>query len=153
ASLRPTEKAFGGLMRHFFRFATRLAIVIFALAAISALPLRAQQGSFTVGSATAAPGQKATGYLDIPAGSDAGTRIPVVVIRGAKPGPVLAIVSGSHGTEYASIIAVEQLITHLDPAQVSGTVILVPLVNSASFLQKVPHVNPVDNKSMNRFYP
>jgi hypothetical protein len=32
-------------------------------------------------------------------------------------------------------------------------VILVPLVNVVSFEQKVPHVNPVDNKSMNRFYP
>jgi predicted deacylase len=28
-----------------------------------------------------------------------------------------------------------------------------PLVNLASFEQKVPHVNPVDGKSMNRFYP
>jgi hypothetical protein len=32
-------------------------------------------------------------------------------------------------------------------------VILVPLVNVASFEQKVPHVNPVDGKNMNRFYP
>jgi hypothetical protein len=32
-------------------------------------------------------------------------------------------------------------------------VILVPLVNVPSFEQKVPHVNPVDRKSMNRFYP
>src|SRR5258706_484404 len=68
-------------------------------------------------------------------------------------GPVLAIVSGAHGTEYASIIAVERLIGALDPAQISGTVILVPLVNRASFDQKVVHVNPVDGKSMNRFYP
>ena len=28
-----------------------------------------------------------------------------------------------------------------------------PLVNRASFDQKVVHVNPVDDKSMNRFYP
>lgn len=28
-----------------------------------------------------------------------------------------------------------------------------PLVNIPSFLQKVPHVNPVDGKSMNRFFP
>jgi predicted deacylase len=77
----------------------------------------------------------------------------VAVVRGAKPGPVLAVVSGAHGTEYASIVAVSRLIQALDPAQVSGTVILVPLVNVASFEQKVPHVNPVDGKSMNRFYP
>jgi predicted deacylase len=113
----------------------------------------AQQHSFSVGTAAAVPGEKATGYLQVPAGSDAGTEIPVVVIQGSKPGPVLALVSGAHGTEYASVIAVEKLIQKIDPAQVAGTVILVPLVNVQSFLQKVPHVNPVDGKSMNRFYP
>jgi predicted deacylase len=62
-------------------------------------------------------------------------------------------VAGAHGTEYASIIALEKLIQELNPADISGTVIIVPLVNIASFEQKVPHVNPVDGKSMNRFYP
>src|SRR6266568_1229625 len=111
------------------------------------------QAPFAVGTASAAPGQKATGYLTVPAGVDAATNIPVVVVNGAKPGKVLALVSGAHGTEYASIIAIEKLISDLDPAQVTGTVILVPLVNVPSFEQKVPHVNPVDGKSMNRFYP
>src|SRR6266853_757172 len=83
------------------------------------------QSPFTVGTATAAPGQKATGYLEVPAGTDAATSIPVVVVRGTKPGPVLALVSGAHGTEYASIIALEKLIPLVDPAQVSGTVIIV----------------------------
>lgn len=113
----------------------------------------AQHASFTVGTATAAPGQKAQGYMEVPAGVDAGTNIPVVVVNGAKPGPVLALVTGAHGTEYVSIIAVEKLIGELDPAEISGTVILLPLVNIASFEQKVPHVNPIDNKSMNRYYP
>ena len=128
------------------------AIALTLLAAMFASAAAAQD-TFTVGTASAAPGQKATGYLKVPAGVDAGTDIPVVVVRGAKPGPVLALVTGAHGTEYASIIAVEKLIQQLDPAQISGTVILVPLVNVQSFLQKVPHVNPVDGKSMNRFYP
>jgi len=79
--------------------------------------------------------------------------IPVAVVNGARPGPVLAIVSGAHGTEYASIIAVERLIQQLDAKAISGTVILVPLVNVRSFEQKIAHVNPVDGKSMNRFYP
>lgn len=109
--------------------------------------------TLTIGTASAAAGQRVNGYIDVPAASDAGTRIPVTVVRGAKPGPTLAIVSGAHGTEYTSIIAVERLIQTLDPRDISGTVILVPLVNQASFLQKVPHVNPVDNKSMNRYYP
>lgn len=111
------------------------------------------QAPFTVGTASALPGQKATGTLEVPAGVDAATSIPVVVVNGAKPGKVLALVSGAHGTEYVSIIAIEKFITALDPAQLTGTVILVPLINIQSFELKVPHVNPVDNKSMNRFYP
>ena len=68
-------------------------------------------------------------------------------------GPVLALVSGAHGTEYTSIIAIEKLINLLDPSQIAGTVILVPLVNIQSFEQKVPHVNPIDNKSMKPLLP
>ena len=71
----------------------------------------------------------------------------------SRPGPVLALVAGAHGTEYSSIIALERVIERLDPAALSGTVIVVPLVNPRSFEQKIAHVNPVDNKSMNRFYP
>ncbi|HKE58814.1 MAG TPA: M14 family metallopeptidase [Pyrinomonadaceae bacterium] len=109
--------------------------------------------TFTVGTATAIRGQKATGTIDVPAGIDPGLSIPVAVFHGAKPGPVLALVSGAHGTEYASIVALEKLINQLNPAEISGTVIVVPLINIPSFEQKVPHVNPVDRKSMNRFYP
>jgi uncharacterized protein len=127
-------------------------VCLFFLSALFSVAMLAQS-SFTVGTATAAPGQKATGFLEVPPGSDAATSIPVTVIRGAKPGPVLALVSGLHGTEYASIIALEKVIQALDPAQISGTVVILPLVNIPSFEQKVPHVNPVDGKSMNRFYP
>src|SRR5438132_1473924 len=109
--------------------------------------------AFTVGTAAAAPGQKVSGTIEVPAGVDAATSIPVVVANGAKPGPVLALGSGAHGTEYASIIALEKVIERIDPASLSGTVIIVPLVNIQSFEKKVPHLNPVDNKSMNRFYP
>jgi uncharacterized protein len=129
-----------------------LGLLSFALL-MSASSAGAQQSAFSVGTAKAEAGQKVTGTIDVPAGSDAATQIPVVVVRGSSPGPTLALVSGAHGTEYASIIAVEGLIGSLDPAQLSGTVILLPLVNIASFAQKVPHINPVDNKSMNRFYP
>src|SRR5713101_4459193 len=112
-----------------------------------------QDGAFRVGTAVAPRGQVGRGAIEVPAGSDAALTIPVAVVNGARPGPVLAIVSGAHGTEYASIIAVERLIQQLDPKTVSGTVILVPLINVPSFEQKVAHVNPTDNKSMNRFYP
>jgi uncharacterized protein len=127
-----------------------LAVVTVILSVGSAL---GQNAAYTVGTATAAAGQKGTGYLKVPAGADPATDIPVIVINGARPGPVLALVSGAHGTEYASMIALEKLIATIDPAQLFGTVIILPLVNVQSFLQKVPHVNPIDKKSMNRYYP
>ncbi len=112
-----------------------------------------QDKPFTVGTAAAQRGQRAAGAIEVPAGSDAALSIPVVVIHGAKPGPVLALVSGLHGTEYASIVAVESLAGRIDPASLSGTAILLPLVNVPSFEQKITHVNPVDGKNMNRTYP
>src|SRR6184192_2091681 len=128
--------------------------LFFVIAVVFSIFLSAEaQTSFTVGTATATRGQKTTGSIEVPAGVDAALSIPVAVVNGAKPGPVLALVAGAHGTEYASIIALEKLIGMLNPAEISGTVIIVPLVNVPSFEQKVPHVNPVDGKSMNRFYP
>ena len=131
---------------------SRFVLAISSLAVFVSVPARAQN-KYSVGTASAAPGQKVTGFLEVPAGVDAATSIPVIVVNGAKPGPVLALVSGAHGTEYASIIALEKLIPALNPAELSGTVVILPLVNIPSFEQKVPHVNPIDNKSMNRFYP
>jgi len=128
-----------------------LAVCILIGAAGSAFA--GQPSTLKVGTATAARGQKAAGAIEVPAGPDAATTIPVVVMNGAKPGPVLALVSGLHGSEYTSIISLEKVIAVLDPKDISGAVIIVPLVNILSFEQKVPHVNPIDHKSMNRFYP
>ena len=133
------------------RPARAVGIVLFAVVAASG---RAQESAdFTVGNATAAAGKRALGALEVPPGSDAGLNIPVAVLHGAWPGPVLTIVSGLHGTEYASILAVERLIERLDPTDVTGTVILIPIVNLPAFEHKTMHVNPTDGKSMNRLFP
>lgn len=106
-----------------------------------------------IGTAVAPTGQKATGFIQVPAAVDAALDIPVIVVNGAKPGPTLALLAGAHGTEYASILALMKLAAATDPAALSGTVIVVPLLNVPSFLQKVPHLNPIDGKNMNRLYP
>ena len=135
-----------------------LALLVMEAVMLGSAPAAAQTApdslpSLKVGTASATRGQKVTGVIAVPAGLDAAADIAVAVVHGARPGPVLAIVAGSHGTEYASILAVERLIQTLDPARISGSVILVPLVNVASFEQKIVHVNPIDGKNMNRFYP
>jgi predicted deacylase len=126
-------------------------VVVLTLFAV-ALPAQTP-ASITVGTAVATPGKVVYGQLAVPAGSDAATTIGVAVINGAKPGKVVAFVSGAHGTEYASVVALTRLIARINPATLSGTVIVVPLLNVASFEQMTPHVNPVDRKGMNAGYP
>ena len=126
-----------------------MANVLLALA----LAASAYAADITAGTATAAAGHRANGFLEVPAGADAAARIPVIVINGTRPGPTLALVSGAHGTEYASILALHALARNVDPANLSGALIVVPLLNVASFSQMVPHLNPVDGKNMNRLYP
>ena len=78
----------------------RLLIASFVLTLLLATLTAGQdRKTFSVGSATAPRGQKITGTIEVPPGVDAGLSIPVAVIHGAKPGPVLALVAGSHGTE------------------------------------------------------
>ncbi len=129
-----------------------VALLLFATA-LGAQQHPDQHATVTVGTATAVRGQRSYGTIVVPAGVDSGTSIQVAVINGAQPGPVVAFVSGAHGTEYASIVALTRLIERVDPKTLAGTVIVVPLLNVASFEQMVPHINPVDRKGMNASYP
>ena len=109
--------------------------------------------TLTVGSAMARRGERAYGAIAVPAGVDSGTSIAVSVIHGARPGPVVALVAGAHGTEYASIVALTKVIGAIDPKTLSGSVIVAPLLNVASFEQMTVHTNPVDGKGFNANYP
>jgi predicted deacylase len=95
-----------------------------------AVAARGQQPQpLAVGSARAAVGEKASGFIEVPAGVDSGTRIPVTVVRGREAGPTLALIAGTHGAEVAPIVALQRLRRELDPARVRGTVILVHIAN------------------------
>jgi predicted deacylase len=123
------------------------------LIAVAANAQQQQSSAFTVGSASAQRGTTATGVIAVPAGSDSALDIPVAVIHGARPGPTVAFVAGSHGTEYSSIIAMQRLIPRIDATKLAGTVIVVPIINIASWTSMTPHLNPVDRKGMNASYP
>jgi uncharacterized protein len=120
---------------------------------LAAAPFQDARPTFGVGSATARRGETAYGELRVPRAVDAAAAIPVAVIHGTKPGRVVAFVAGSHGTEYASSVALSRFIGQVDPARLSGTVIVLPLLNVASFEQMIVHLNPIDGKGMNSQYP
>lgn len=130
----------------------RHVVLLIALVSLSA-SLGAQVVPLSVGTVTARPGEKASGYLDVPAGRDAGTRIPITVVRGARPGPALALIGGTHGSEVAPILALQQLRDQVDPAQLRGTLLIVHIANLPSYLGRTIYYSPVDGKNLNRVYP
>lgn len=137
-------------MLDFFRYGS---VAILVASTLSAQQQQAAAATFTVGSATAQRGTSAIGVIAVPAGSDSSLNIPVAVIHGARPGPTVAFVAGSHGTEYSSIIAMQRLIPRIDATKLAGTVIVVPIINIPSWTSMTPHINPVDRKGMNSSYP
>jgi predicted deacylase len=78
---------------------------------------------------------------------------PVISVVGAKPGPVLFISAGVHGGEYPAVEAVIRLGKTLDPKKISGTVILMPVLNLPAFRARTPFVCPIDNMNPNRVFP
>ena len=128
-------------------------LVCLGLAGAAAAQQVRPHSNFTVGTITAAPGARASGFLEVPPGSDGGTRIPVTLIHGAKPGPVLALVAGTHGYEYAPIVAMQRFPAKVNPQELAGTIIVVHIANLPSFLARTIYYSPVDGKNLNRVYP
>jgi len=124
-----------------------------AFAALLAGPAAAHP-LLEVGTLRAAPGESRSGFLEVPAaGDEPGTRVPVTLIHGARPGPLLALIAGNHGYEYAPILALQRLRSRVDPASMSGGLILVHVANPPSFLGRTVYYGPVDGKNLNRAYP
>jgi hypothetical protein len=107
-----------------------------------------------MGGVSVPPATVASGALAVASrGDEPGTTIPFTVIRGSRPGPVLALVAGVHGQEYAPILALQRVRARIDPATLTGTVILVHVANMPSFLGRTIYYSPVDGKNLNRVFP
>src|SRR2546427_488333 len=129
-----------------------LALLVVGCVAAARVPAQ-QPGTLRIGSAAARPGEKGSGFIDVPAGVDSGTRMPLTIVRGKDPGPTLALIAGTHGDEVAPVIALQRVRRELDPARLSGTVLLVHVANLPSFLRRTIYYSPIDGKNLNRVYP
>jgi len=113
----------------------------------------AQREAFTVGTVVAQAGRVASGTIEVPAGPDEGTQIPISIFHGRNPGPVIAFVAGTHGYEYAPILALQTMRSRIDPQSLAGTVIFVHVANMPSFLKRTVYYSPIDGKNLNRSFP
>lgn len=106
--------------------------------------------SIIFGGISVAAGEKKHGWVPV---LDTDYQMPVTIINGAKEGKTLLITAGIHGCEYPSIEAGFELAEELDPAGLSGQVIIICPVNVNAFIDRTPYILPQDGKNINRLFP
>jgi len=79
------------------------------------------------------------------------TPVPVLVAHGTKPGPQLCLTAAIHGDELNGIEMVRRLMYKLEPDELAGTVIGVPIVNLDGFRSGSRYLS--DRRDLNRYFP
>lgn len=114
-----------------------------------------QAAAVEVGTARAEPGHVARGAIPVMtlAGGSA-VEIPVAIINGTRPGPVLWIDGAIHGDEPEGPLCCQHLLREVNPQDLTGTLVLVPVINVPAY-EAASRGNPLDTFShdMNRIYP
>ncbi|MFD1882992.1 N(2)-acetyl-L-2,4-diaminobutanoate deacetylase DoeB [Paracoccus pacificus] len=98
---------------------------------------------------------KAHGFLRLPHSRNdsawGSVMIPVTVIANGA-GPTALLTGANHGDEYEGPIALQTLAWEIEPAEVSGRIIIIPYLNFPAF-RAGTRVSPIDQVNMNRAFP
>jgi len=107
----------------------------------------------TLGTAEAAPGEMATGRLEVGEARDGTTvGLPVAVVNGAREGDTLYLQAVSDGDELNGVGVLGRALPEIEPAELRGTILVVGIVNVYGYLT-AEHRNPIDDTKINRAYP
>ncbi|MEM8562221.1 MAG: succinylglutamate desuccinylase/aspartoacylase family protein [Pseudomonadota bacterium] len=76
---------------------------------------------------------------------------PVLVVNGASDGPTLCLTAAIHGDELNGIEMIRQVMYNLDPEELHGMVVGVPIVNLMGFSRSSRYLP--DRRDLNRYFP
>ncbi len=98
---------------------------------------------------------KQTGFLRLPHSVHRSAYgwlpIPIASIKNAD-GPAVLVMAGNHGDEYEGQILVSNLIRDIEPAMVTGQLILMPMANFPAATAGL-RTSPLDDGNLNRSFP
>lgn len=110
--------------------------------------------AFEIGGVVVSAGETYRGEIEVPVGGDGtSSLIPITVHNGVQDGPILALIAGIHGSEYAPILSMQEFAAKIDPAQLSGTLVIVHIANMPAFQGRTIYFGPNDLKNLNRSFP
>ncbi|MBI2299208.1 MAG: succinylglutamate desuccinylase/aspartoacylase family protein [Armatimonadetes bacterium] len=102
---------------------------------------------------SAEPGSRVQGWL--PVGEDWARRplsLPVALLCGAGPGPIVYLQAVSDGNELNGLAVCRRLLALLDPAELRGALVIVPVANPGAF-RAGQMADPRDGLKLNRCFP
>jgi predicted deacylase len=105
-----------------------------------------------IGDTRVRPGERAT--VDLPVAdlyTSTSLSMPVQVVCGRKPGPVLFVSAAIHGDELNGVEIVRRLLRRKSLAAIQGTLLAVPIVNVHGFLDQSRYLP--DRRDLNRSFP
>lgn len=110
------------------------------------------RAAFELAGQRVAAGSLATLHLDIPQlYTDTTLRMPVKVVHGRRPGPVLLLTAAVHGDEINGVEIIRRVLASRSVARLRGTLIAVPVVNVYGFINKTRYLP--DRRDLNRSCP
>ncbi|TNE86611.1 MAG: succinylglutamate desuccinylase/aspartoacylase family protein [Deltaproteobacteria bacterium] len=78
-------------------------------------------------------------------------RLPILVARGERDGPVVGITAAVHGNEVNGVNTIHRLLHHIDTQKLKGTLVGVPVVNIGGFLLHQRRTD--DGSDLNHLFP
>jgi len=99
------------------------------------------------------PGTKHSGYFTFDDELLGKYQWPYFAAVGREVGLTFLLTAGIHAAEYTGTLAAVRLGRTIDPAQVKGTLVIIPLLNRPGFFERSIYVNPEDNQNLNRAFP
>lgn len=114
--------------------------------------VKLRNGPITIGGVTVKPGHRC--YVDLPLPplyTHTSVAMPVHVINGVMPGPVLFVTAAIHGDEINGVEIIRRLLASRVLKRLSGTLIAVPVVNVYGFVSQSRYLP--DRRDLNRSFP
>ncbi len=108
--------------------------------------------AFTIGGVAIEAGQRR--IVDLPVSklsNHTPVTLPVHVLHGHRPGPTMFVSAAIHGDELNGVEIIRRVLRTLQPGNIAGTLLCVPVVNAYGFIGRSRYLP--DRRDLNRSFP
>jgi len=111
-----------------------------------------KQAAIEIAGVRIKPGSRQSVDIQLPSFyTHSNVNMPVHVVHGRRPGPVLLVSAAIHGDEITGVEIIRRLLAYKFIDRIRGTLIAIPVVNVYGFVSKTRYLP--DRRDLNRSFP